>query len=155
MDQISKLQLVNFLYACGLGVWIGLYYELFRTWRLLFVPSVIGCFLQDIFFCITSALITFFVFLGIADGQLYPYLLIGELTGFCSFYFTMGRLCHRVLGTVIRGIFLFVRGIRRKVYAVLRILFSGVQSKFLVFYREAVKKIGERRKKSKKISKKS
>lgn len=87
-------QTVEFLGACGLGFLIGLYYEFFRSVRLVAIPSVASCVFQDIFFCVSSALLTFFVFLGLADGVMYPYLFLGELLGFYIFRGSLGKVVH-------------------------------------------------------------
>lgn len=102
MEFGNLLQIDAFLYACGLGFWIGLYYEMFRTLRLLLPPSVCACFVQDLLFCLSSAVLTFFGFLAIADGNMYPYLFVGETVGFLAFYYTVGRVLHIVLASVIR-----------------------------------------------------
>ncbi len=121
MGNTGDIQLWGLLYASGLGFWLGAYYELFRMVRLLFSPSAISCFFQDVFFFISGSVTVFFVFLGITDGRIYPYLLVGVIVGFVSFYYTIGRFLHIVLakgarrvmciGCVLRG---WMQPIQRK-----------------------------------------
>lgn len=113
MGVTGETQLWNFLYACGLGFWLGLYYELFRTVRLLLPPTAKGCFFQDVFFCLSAALITFFTFLAIADGQMVPYLFIGEIIGFFAFYCTIGRIFHTLLAALLRRLARAIRTLWR------------------------------------------
>ncbi len=124
MGITGETQLWNLLYACGLGFWIGLYYELFRTLRLLFPPTGKSCFFQDVFFCLTSALITFFCFLAIADGQMVPYLFIGEAVGFFAFYSTVGRVFHILLAALFRLLARWVFALSRWSHRLFSRLFS-------------------------------
>ncbi len=104
MGLAGETQLWHLLYALGLGFWLGLYYELFRTLRLLVKPTAKSCFFQDVFFCISAALITFFTFLAIADGETPLYLFVGEAVGFFTFYGTVGRVLHRQFSVVLRTV---------------------------------------------------
>ncbi len=117
MGLAGETQLLHLIYALGLGFWLGLYYELFRTLRLLFRPTAKSCFFQDVFFCLSSALITFFVFLAMADGEMPLYLFVGEVIGFLVFYGTFGRVFHRLLAWLLRAI---GRVFRRVAHAVSR-----------------------------------
>lgn len=155
MNITGEIQLANLLYACGLGVWLGLYYELFRTLRLLLPPSARSCFFQDIFFCLSAMLITFFCFLGIADGNMYPYLFAGEIAGFFSFYYTLGRAFHKVLAMILRWIFRFLRILKRWIGCPLRALYRSIFDLFIRIGTTMHRKFSEIRKKTKKISKKT
>lgn len=139
-----EVQLEGLLYACGLGFWLGLYYEIFRTVRLLMPPTAKSCFFQDVFFCLSAALCTFFCFLAIADGRLYLYLFVGEITGFFAFYCTLGRMFHTVFAALLRWIAASIKTLWRWIS---RPLFSGLRflkralCKPLRFLREKAQKI--------------
>ncbi len=109
-------QVLQFLGTCGLGFLLGLYYEFFRSVRLWSPPSVGVCIFQDIFFCLSSALVTFFVLLGLADGNMYPYLFIGEGIGFLVFYGSLGNVIHKILLWILRLLTKIFKGIQRKVF---------------------------------------
>ncbi len=109
-------QAVEFVCACGLGFLLGLYYELFRTVRVMSPPSKMTCIFQDVFFCLSSALVTFFAFLGLADGNLYPYLFFGEVIGFWIFRGSLGNVLHKVMAricTIMEG---FLKWVGRKIF---------------------------------------
>lgn len=135
-------QTVEFLCACGLGFLLGLYYALFRTIRLIVPPSAGVCIFQDVFFCVTSALATFFAFLGISDGILHPYLIIGETLGFFVFLGSLGNVIHTLLATCyaffvrlsdfvtkrfVSPIFRVLKSIARKIKTVLGIFCKKTQ----------------------------
>ncbi len=90
-------QVFQFIVTCGLGFLLGLYYECFKAIRMWSPPGVVACVFQDIFFCLSSAVITFFAFLGLADGNMYPYLFVGEAVGFFVFYGSLGNVVHKIL----------------------------------------------------------
>jgi hypothetical protein len=155
MGVTGTLQVEGFLYACGLGFLLGGIYEIFRTVHLLFPPSARGCFIQDVGFCLIATLLTFFGFLAIADGNLYPYLFIGEGIGFFAFYKTMGHFIHIVLSWIIGGILYVMKWLRQKFFIplgkVLDALFEKLES-FLLLLGQKIKKMC---KKSKFFSKKT
>ena len=92
MDMVTGgVQLQMLLYAGGVGFWLGACYCLFQMFRIIVRCGVWSCFFQDILFCLSAALATFFVFLAISDGCIYPYLLIGEGIGFLVFYCSVGK----------------------------------------------------------------
>lgn len=95
-------QAVIFLLACGLGFLLGFYYEIFRSLRLASTHTVKRCILEDVFFCVTSALTSFFMFLALTDGLLNLYVFVGEILGFLVFYGSLGRFLHVVLARVFR-----------------------------------------------------
>lgn len=154
MAITGDIQLWRLLYACGLGFWLGLYYELFRTLRLLLPPTARSCFFQDVFFCLTAALITFFCFLSIADGAMYPYLFLGELAGFFSFYYTLGRAFHKALAMVLRLLISALLAIHRRISRLLRMIYRGICRLCGGVYTATIGKFKEICKKKKFFSKK-
>lgn len=155
MGNTGDIQLWGLLYACGLGFWLGLYYELFRTLRLLLPPTARGCFFQDVFFCLSAALVTFFCFLSISDGNMYPYLFIGEMAGFFSFYCTLGRVFHKILGALLRLLLLLFRRIKRWISRPLYALYRWIFVLFMRIYTAICRKFAEIRKKPNFFSKKT
>lgn len=143
------------LCAVQTGVCIWLLWELIRLFGLFSKTTVMRCFFQDVFFCVIAALVTFFAFLGFADGNIYPYLLLGEAIGFCIPYFTIGRIWRAISASLIRVCKRLFRPIKQ------RILRRGeeVANNFFAFignFRDSLfEKIRKMYKKTKKIQKKS
>lgn len=126
MGITGGVQIEGLLYACGLGFLIGVVYELFRSFREISPPSRTVCFVQDILFCLVSALLMFFAFLMISDGKIYPYLLVGTLVGFFVFYCTVGRWLHKLIAVVWkRAVFVF-KGFCRILFYPAKVGFSFV-----------------------------
>lgn len=149
MGISGNVQLGSLLYACGLGFWLGLYYELFRTLRLLLPPTAKSCFFQDVFFCLSAAITTFFCFLAIADGRLLPYLFVGEIIGFFAFYFTVGLIFHQLLAVFLRILFRISRTVGRWIsrpvkaafrwlFALLQPLISSIWKKTADFFKKKI-----------------
>ncbi len=141
-------QVLQFLATCGLGFLLGLYYECFKAVRLWSPPSVCVCIVQDIFFCVSSAVITFFVLLGLADGNMYPYLFIGEGVGFFVFYGSLGNVVHKLLVFFLKCCNKVLDGVRKRfltpVYCWVDKKLSGVK----VVLAEKCKKMRKTQKKS-------
>ena len=129
MGISGETQLLHLLYAVGLGCWIGIYYELFRTWRLLNRPTAKSCFFQDVFFCLSSAFITFFVFLAMADGEMPLYLFVGEGLGFLVFNQTLGRVVHRFLAVIVRTASRMLRPLLYGAYRPIKAFLSRIWKK--------------------------
>lgn len=115
MGISGTAQLTGLFYACGVGFLIGLYYELFRTLRLLFPPTAKSCFFQDVFFCLTAAVAVFFCLLAITDGVLYLYSLVGIAAGFFACYYTVGSVLHGLLAVLLRELYRLWRALCRAV----------------------------------------
>lgn len=97
-------QLLELLQAAGMGVLLGLYYDVYRVIRIVMRPSARVIFIQDVAFFSTASLLTFLFLLTINGGQLRVYLLLGILTGFVIYYVTIGRLVVRFADVVTKAI---------------------------------------------------
>lgn len=147
-------QAVEFLCACGLGFLLGAYYEVFRTVRFISPPSVSVCVFQDIFFCVSSALITFFTFLGLADGILYPYLILGEILGFFVFLGSLGNIIHKLLAGIYGFLARILSGVNRRFFSPVFRFFTIKTSKIKAVLEKTCKKLRKTEKKSIFFSKK-
>lgn len=85
-DQLREMFL-----ACGLGFWLGAYYDFYRVLRRFLNPRAWQVFLQDILFFATSAPLTFLFLLAVNDGVLRVYLFVGIALGFFAYRYTVGR----------------------------------------------------------------
>ena len=92
MWEISNIQqgkgiLLSFL----LGAFLCLIYDLFRLDRIVFKRSTFVVVIEDIFFWIIAAFLTFCLLLLNTNGQIRTYILIIEGIGFVVFYFTVSK----------------------------------------------------------------
>ena len=101
-------QLWTFLYSIAYGVALGVFYDLFRVFRLIFIPSSVSAFLQDILFWMVSGVVTFMYMFSFNDGSVRFYMLCGVFLGWILYYFTLGSWIYaffrKVIGTLKRWI---------------------------------------------------
>ena len=95
MEMTNGQQLNELFLSCGMGFLLGAYYDIFRVIRLVMRPGKRTIFFQDLFFFLSSAVVTFIFSLSVMDGQLRFYLFLGLLAGFFAYYFTIGRVVMR------------------------------------------------------------
>lgn len=85
-------QLWTFLYSIAYGVALGVFYDLFRVLRLIFIPSSVSAFIQDVLFWIISGIVTFMYMFSFNDGMIRFYMLCGVFLGWILYYFYARRL---------------------------------------------------------------
>lgn len=100
MELTNGSQLYHLFLSCGLGFLLGLYYDVFRVFRLVMRSGARTIFFQDLFFFSSSAVVTFLFALTVTGGELRFYLFLGSLVGFAAYYFTIGRVVVRFAGGV-------------------------------------------------------
>ena len=93
MDKIIISQELNFLlYSVIFGLFIGVYYDLFRFLRELGVNSTKAVIIQDILFFITISIPVFLFFCAVNKGNISLYSLLVMFTGFLVYRYTVGRI---------------------------------------------------------------
>ena len=90
-------QLWTFLYSIAYGVALGVFYDLFRVLRLIFIPSSVSAFIQDVLFWIISGIVTFMYMFSFNDGMIRFYMLCGVFLGWILYYFTLGGWIYAFL----------------------------------------------------------
>ncbi len=78
----SNLQIANFLRAVLLGGFFCLLYDLFSAARKAGANSTAAVFLQDIFYFVIIAPITFCFLLATTNGEVRAYIIFGVFLGF-------------------------------------------------------------------------
>lgn len=129
MIEVNTQTLV-FLQSLLLGFCLGLFYDVFRIFRLAIHHSGAIIFLEDIFFFIVCAVLTFLFSLLALNGHVRVFLGVGELLGATVYYFSFGVVVMRV---------------SKKIIAFVKALFSLF---YRVFIRPFVRLFGFLRRKS-------
>lgn len=110
-----KFQLLTFLFACILGALYSAFYDLFRALRLVKNQKPFTIFLEDLFYFITLAFITFFYLLAFTNGEVRFYVIIGIVLGFLVFYILLSKynllLLKCLFKIIFNGINLFFKGL--------------------------------------------
>ena len=102
MTVTNVHQLQQLLLSGGFGFLLGIYYELFRLWRLWFRSSPRAIFFQDLVFFVTASAATFLFDLCLSGGMFRLYLFLGIGLGFAVYYVTVGRLVMSVSRRLMR-----------------------------------------------------
>lgn len=87
--------------SMGLGLLIGILYDIFRIIRLSFNFGKIIIAIQDIIFFLILAGVTFAFALTVNKGQVRGYIIFGEIMGFLIYYFSFGIFVIRVSDIII------------------------------------------------------
>lgn len=104
MKEIISAQTMVFGYAVLFGMILGMVYDVFRITRIAFKHSTVVIAVQDIFYLLVCAVVTFFYMLTVTQGQIRIFIFIGELIGWVFYYFTIGELVIGVSSAIIKFI---------------------------------------------------
>ena len=124
MEMTNGQQLNELFLSCGMGFLLGAYYDLFRVIRLVMKPGKRAIFFQDVFFFLSSAVVTFLFSLSVMDGELRFYLFLGLIAGFFAYYFTIGRAVVRCAKSVIAAILWLWHGLWKAIFFPFRLLWK-------------------------------
>ena len=152
-------QLGGFGIFCLFGMALGVYYTVFKLLRHFIRYSRRAIFFQDLFFFVTSAIVTFMLLMNVTNGEVRGYILLAVFLGFLAYYFTLG------LPIFLAGRFvidLFRKGYRnfeRKIFAPIRSVLKKISNKIFSFMKKSREKGAKWRKKTlfkpKKVNKKA
>ena len=116
-------ELELFLMSCVLGTAAGLFYDLFRTLRLLFRHSALMTAVEDVFFCICWGIALTAFSSVFALGRFRGFFVLGSILGFILYIFTVGRIMTGIIRKILsvcRNTFKFLFLPFRKCYALIR-----------------------------------
>ena len=108
-----------FGYSCLLGAALGLFYDVFRTLRMLFRHNTVLIAIEDIVFFAAYAIALTAFASAAARGEMRFYYVIGSVSGFILYLLTLGQLISAVI---------------KKLIAALRVVFHVILSPLRRFY---------------------
>ena len=91
--MIDQVQI--FWYSLVLGLILGMIYDIFKLFRLVFNSKKWSIFFQDILYFIIISLITFFFIIIFNKGEIRYYILIGQFIGWGIYYISCGRIVYK------------------------------------------------------------
>lgn len=95
-------ELMLFLYSVGMGVLLGMLYDIFRALRQIFPHRFVLVFVEDcVFFMIYSVLLMCFAVM-FSRSQVRFYYAVGNIIGFALYYFTIGKIVMRFICGIIK-----------------------------------------------------
>lgn len=126
-----------FLFACFVGVALGVFYDIFRIARIAFNPRFIIVFIEDIIFSVgASAAVVLFVYYT-NSGIIRWFALFGCVLAFAFYYFTVGKLVMYLSEKIIRIISAILKFIYNITFVPVRRMLKFIAKLFM----RAIKKI--------------
>lgn len=102
MNYIETIswQSALFLKTCGFGFLLGMLFEVFRMFRIIFTNGKYTVFWDVLYMCVAS--VTTFLFLLInGNGTLRVYVVLGLVLGWIVFYVTVGKGIKKIFDRLI------------------------------------------------------
>ena len=122
-------QIATFAMAIGVGLALCLLYDLFRIPRLLWPPSRLLLFFEDVLYWVLSGLVVFCFLLVRCDGSIRFFAMLGLFLGWLGCHLTISRWIYRVSKKLVRALRAVARWIRRHIVRpiarLLRWIFRG------------------------------
>ncbi len=100
----SSEQIKVFLYACGFGFALGLFYELFTFLRCIAKLKKKGTVICDFIYGFFSVIMLFVFSLAVNNGKFQSYYYIGAFFGWMVYYYSFGIISIKIIGLVWNGI---------------------------------------------------
>ncbi len=138
-ETSNNTQIISFLMAVLFGTFYCAYYDIFRSIRAAGFNKPVSVFWQDIFFFLTTAIVTFLLMLVYSNGEIRFYILFGILIGFLSFNFTLSRFLRRLFTFVLKKFIAFFRVLKRSAER-LSFKISKVARRIAEFFQKNCKK---------------
>lgn len=151
-DYLYSLSLAQqtkgFLLSLGMGFLLGILYDLIRIIRISISRGKTAVIICDIIFCAFTCLFTFLFCLTVNEGEIRLYLVLGEIAGFFTYYFSLGAVIFSCSEKIIG----FIKKLFRSVFGVILFPFKWIFEKIWKVFNKLLKKS---RKNTKKVKNKS
>lgn len=133
-------QTYTFLMSLIFGAILGLFYDIFRIFRIAFDFGKIAVFIEDALFFTISAVLTFIFIFTVNSGEIRFFILIGILAGAVIYYYTIGMLIYKSAKVIIGFVKMIIRGILRiilkpfyLIYRLMKPIFKKIKNLFKIF----------------------
>lgn len=151
-DYLYSLSLAQqtkgFLLALGMGFILGVLYDILRIIRISISRGKVGVIICDVVFCALACFCTFLFCLTVNEGEIRLYLVLGEVAGFFTYYFSLGAIIFACSEKIID----FIKKLFRSVFGVILFPFKWV---FRIIRKVINKLLEKSRKNGKKLKNKS
>ena len=107
-------------WSAAVGVALSIFYDCFRLLRALGIRSRFAVFIQDVVFCIASALAYILLIFNLTDGVIRFYAFVIIAAAFLLWHFTIGRLFMACVDRIKA----FLRAVYRKLYRAVKRLYG-------------------------------
>ena len=96
METSYELHFVLLYLSLGLGLFLGIVYDAFRFLRALTGSNRIAVFIEDVVFCLFSAVCFAVIFYNGSYGAMRLYAFLAAAFTFTAYYCTVGKLTNRL-----------------------------------------------------------
>lgn len=100
MEMLLFFDLAITAYGLVFGCLIGVVYDFFRVFRLIFHAGTVMLFIEDLIFSLLFAISVFAFCFVFNSGKIRFFYLIAALLGWLIYYLTVGKLLYRGLKTL-------------------------------------------------------
>ena len=104
MEMLLFADLAIAFYGFLFGCLIGLVYDFFRVFRLVFNAGTVVLFIEDFIFSVFLAVSVFAFCFLFNNGKIRFFYLIAALLGWVLYYLTAGKLIYRAIKWIFSGI---------------------------------------------------
>ena len=101
METSYELHFLLLYLSLGLGIFLGLVYDVFKLFRLLTGAGKFVVFVEDILFCAFCGVCFSVVFYNASRGAMRLYAFLAAIATFSLYYFTVGRLTEKAARKVV------------------------------------------------------
>ena len=101
METSYELHFLLLYLSLGLGIFLGLVYDIFKLFRLLTGAGKFVVFVEDILFCAFCGVCFSVVFYNASRGAMRLYAFLAAIATFSLYYFTVGRLTEKAARKVV------------------------------------------------------
>ena len=127
-------ELVLFGISCLAGAVIGIFYDIFRVIRIIFPHNSILVIIEDIIFLLCYGIFTVSFSSAAVRGEMRGYYILGNLTGFVIYFFTVGN----VITEAIRKLFLLISRFLSFIMRPFRAAFAVICKKLSVEFAKTI-----------------
>ncbi len=124
--EFTLSQLITaFLFSAVLGLFLGVIYEPIRIFHKIGFNSKIHYFITDALFMVICGLITFFFSLSMLEGRIRAFVIIGEISGFILFYYSVRPIMDKIYDPLIK----FLKKILKYLLKISRKVMYNIENK--------------------------
>ena len=134
-------QTLSFLLSLLLGVILCLKYDIFRAYRKIKKPTVIGVFIQDVLYFLICAVLTFLLMIITTSGQVRGYIFIGIVIGFAICRISLSVLFFKILVVLFGAVAKIFKVVKQKTTVLIKAIFrkiQGIAEKLLKFFKNVL-----------------
>ena len=130
-----------FMLSLGMGFLLGILYDVFRMIRLIITDKPKAFIFQDILYFAVCTFISFLFLLGVNNGKVRSFELLGEILGWLIYYFSFGTVAIRLVNKVISCVKRFFKFIFQALFRPISDIFLKIRRFFKKIFKNSIKRL--------------